>query len=168
MAKHASTFPGFPYRLKANLPTANMFFAVFSRFEFALKNCGYASTRRAGDDSVKPNWTAFAASIRGQFAGVRNARFRDAVQLIMAAPPNTQVLRAGILDWDATMRKAGELDEDYVLRLVRTVRNNLFHGGKGAGDFAQRNRDVELMTVSLVILRECLQLAPDVGNAFKT
>ncbi len=32
--------------------------------------------------------------------------------------------------WEKNSKSNGESDERYLLRLVRDVRNNLFHGGK--------------------------------------
>ncbi|PYV43707.1 MAG: hypothetical protein DMG09_00220 [Acidobacteria bacterium] len=41
-------------------------------------------------------------------------------------PPKTQVVAGNDLGWRDTVPGDGELHEQYLLRLVRTVRNNLF------------------------------------------
>lgn len=168
MAKRGPTFPGFPYRLKSNFAISNQFFAAFSRFEFALKEAGFAKKRRANDDSVQPDWSGYAKTVGGQFAKVNGRRFQDAVEFITNFPPNIQVVGAGgTLKWQAPARAPKDTDEDYVLRLVRTVRNNLFHGGKHSGGPSQWERDGELLGVSLVILEHCLEISPKVAQAFK-
>lgn len=51
--------------------------------------------------------------------------------------------------------------------MVRTVRNNLFHGGKHLpGGESEPVRNERLVRSSLVLLRECAQLVDDVREAY--
>jgi len=52
--------------------------------------------------------------------------------------------------------------------MIRSVRNNLFHGGKhaAAGVHEAPERTEQLLRSSLVVLEECLALAPDQQRAF--
>jgi hypothetical protein len=53
--------------------------------------------------------------------------------------------------------------EKWILRLVRTVRNNLFHGGKYPypdEPINQPARDRKVLSASLTVMEECLRLSP--------
>jgi len=143
------------------------FFALFSRFEYALKRTP-AFLKRS--DNAQPNWKEYANSLRGRFATVRNDGFRDAVAFLLAEPPNTQIVLGNKLTWKRTVRRNGENDERYILRLVCTVRNNLFHGGKYPAPFGPvedvaRNR--QLLQAGITVLSHCLNLRNDVRSRFE-
>ena len=56
-----------------------------------------------------------------------------------------------------------------VLHLIKQVRHNLFHGGKFVGDpDAGPDRDTQLLSASIVLMRELLSLLPDVHTAFQS
>jgi hypothetical protein len=64
-----------------------------------------------------------------------------------------------------------ESDERYLLRLVRDVRNNLFHGGKypaptGPVD-GEVLRNSKLLKACLTILDRCQSLHADVSRVFE-
>ena len=135
------------------------FFAFFSRFEYALKRSGFLKNNR----KAEPDWNKYANSLYGCFTNVDDKAFRDAIEFLLDAPPQTQVVaHKNTLDWEDTPKGEGEHCEDYVLRLVRVVRNNLFHGGKypipvGPLDDAARNED--LLNAGITILDHCLTLS---------
>ncbi|MCZ2340765.1 MAG: hypothetical protein LC104_03090 [Bacteroidales bacterium] len=141
-------------------------FAVYSRFEYALKRTNFLKAR----DKAEPDWDKYSNSIRGQLLVVDNAEFRQAVRYLFAEPPKTQVIAAdGQLKWQPTTRGQGETDERYLLRLVGTVRNNLFHGGKYPDPFGpvpDVGRNQQLLESSITVLETCLVISPAVGSAF--
>jgi hypothetical protein len=142
------------------------FFAVFSRFEYSLKRCGFL---KAGE-KAEPNWDKYANSLRGRFEGVQDEAFREAVAFLVNQPPMTQVVTGADLNWKATVQGNGEYHERFVLRLVSTVRNNLFHGGKyplplGPMDDVARNR--RLLEASITVLMRCLELSERVQSTFE-
>ncbi len=142
------------------------FFAYFSRFEYSLKRSGFL---RQGE-KAEPNWDTYANSLRGRFKEVHAPRFREAVAFLLSAPPNTQVVSGNHLGWAESVRGNGEHDECYVLRLVRTVRNNLFHGGKypyPAGPMPDVARNRRLLEAAIAVLGECLDLSTPVRGAFE-
>ena len=66
-----------------------------------------------------------------------------------------QVLKQRALMWEANVPNGGLTETEKVLRLVRRVRNNLFHGGKhNAGLFENTDRSIRLLTNSIVVIRE--------------
>lgn len=140
------------------------FFAFFSRFEYSLKRSGFLTGEKA-----KPNWDCYAESLRGKFDVVPDGAFQAAVAFLLAAPPRTQIVNGTDLGWKDTVQGDGEHKERYVLRLVSTVRNNLFHGGKypypfGPTDDTARNH--QLLEAALSVLKHCLELNDGVWAAF--
>ena len=52
-------------------------------------------------------------------------------QALLALAPKTQVIgKAGDLEWAQTVAKPGTSPLGQVVLMLKTVRNNLFHGGK--------------------------------------
>jgi len=76
----------------------------------------------------------------------------------------------GTLGWAETKRGPSEREEEFLVRLVRTIRNNLFHGGKFPypdGPVQDVARDRELINSALVVLKEALALHPDLDATFR-
>ena len=140
------------------------FFMLFSRFEYALKRSGrYARAGR--NDSAEPNWELFASDASGAWLSGQGPN-SAAVRALVSAPPRRQVFRDGALGWADPPAASAESLTD-VLRLVKTVRNNLFHGGKQPdGDIDEVSRNSTLLRASLLVLRTCVSLVPAVEEAF--
>jgi hypothetical protein len=65
------------------------------------------------------------------------------------------------------VRPPQESDVEFLLRMVRCVRNNLFHGGKHTNEVHEDTEGTEmLLKSSIAILEECLALSPNVKQAF--
>jgi len=142
------------------------FFGVFSRFEYSLKRSGLVR----GHDQVEPDWDTYANGLRGKFQSVDDPGFNDAIKVLVDAPPRKQILSGSNLDWKATVVGADEQLESYVLRLIRIVRNNLFHGGKypiPVGPLEDVGRNSLLLEASLTVLKQCLRLSPDLRAVFE-
>jgi hypothetical protein len=142
------------------------FFAVFSRFEYALKRSKFLKPK----DRAEADWDAYADDLRGRFTTVVVPAFKEACAYLIKKPPRTQIVLRDGLGWKKTVRRDTEVEERYVLRLVRTVRNNLFHGGKypyPIGPVLDAARDRHLLECCLAVLEECLKLSPDVRRAFE-
>jgi hypothetical protein len=151
----------------ANRELVFRFFVNFSMFECALKRAGFLQHPRNKEGYAAPDWKKFADSLGGCFAGVHDGPFGQAVALLKASPPQQQVVKQGQLGWASQPQLASESAEAYLLRLVKTVRNNLFHGGKYpavAVEEAARNRD--LLEACLVVLEKCRQLSPQLETWF--
>jgi hypothetical protein len=141
------------------------FFATFSRFEYALKRTRFLKQK----EKAEPDWDKFSNHIRDQLHGMDRTKYQKARAYLLNNPPKTQVIVHDRLEWQATLQGHGESEERYLLRLVATVRNNLFHGGKypvplGPVPDVVRNR--ELLTSALTVLECCLELSPAVRSAF--
>ena len=140
------------------------FFLNFSRFEFALKLAGFA---RGDRRSVKPDWDGFAVLIKDQFDKNAGESLSQACDHILDNPPNKQVLVQGSLGWSTGGRDPNQTELEFLLLMIRRVRNNLFHGGKyNNREHEDTARSVQLLKSCLVILDECLRLSPHVKSAF--
>ena len=156
------------------------FFASFSRFEYALKRSGHlkrpqpqsAAAERPpsgarSSRNAEPDWDDFANSVSGKFAGVTEQSFRDAVDFFLRKPPERKIVVDDELQFEAIRRGQGESEEQYVLRLVRCVRNNLFHGGKfPTGPVEEVARNSKLLNACLAVLESCLELSPNLKQTF--
>jgi hypothetical protein len=140
------------------------FLATFARFEFALKKAGYA---QGDNSSVSPAWDSFANDVAKLDAGTL-ASVLNACQYLQQHPPKKQVLDHGTLRWVARQGTAGSAIGD-VLLSVRTVRNNVFHGGKFPdGIITDPLRDEQLIRECLSVLSGLLELPlpKNVANVF--
>ena len=139
--------------------------AVFARFEYALKETRFLKN---DNGSAQANWDVFANSLKGQFSAVQDADFTAAVAFLKASPPRKQVVVGVGTDWKDSVQAVGDTEEQFVIRLIRLIRNNLFHGGKSFTDGEKVvGRNAELMKAGLVVMERCLKLTPDVLVAFE-
>ncbi|MFG0547059.1 hypothetical protein ACF8FG_17845 [Pseudomonas sp. YQ_6] len=130
------------------------FFYWFSRFEFCLKENGYLKSEKAGD-RAEPGWGAFV----GAFA--QKYELCAIACELLAAPPDRQVVGANkSLDWRPLRFDSCGSDLEKVVLSVKTVRNNLFHGGKhGAAGWDDPQRTHSLITLSYKVLENLVELA---------
>lgn len=143
------------------------FFWRFSGFECALKREGFLRQQRPPDpgNTAEPDWKAFARAIHGRFGEVKKTSFQEAVAFLVRDPPRRQVVRDGSLGWQPLSRMDKDSDEDFLLLLVRTIRNNLFHGGKYPdGPIDEVARDQDLLRAALEVLEACYELHPGIAR----
>ena len=125
------------------------FFAVFSRFEFALKESGFISTDRG---RAKPNWREFAESVAQSLRVDADPGLAEAVEFFNNEPPQVQVSAEG---WESRPLR-GTTPIEHAIDAVQRVRNNLFHGGKHT-PHSPPGRDERLVRKSLLVLHACLE-----------
>jgi hypothetical protein len=131
------------------------FFVFFARFEYALKREGML---KGNDKRAEADWDCYAKRVRHLFETSTSALMKASVDYLLASPPQKQVVLSGELRFAAVTQDVSESSASYILRLVRTVRNNLFHGGKfpdPCGPIAETSRDRSLIRHALTILEEC-------------
>ena len=143
------------------------FFVVFSRFEFALKKAGYL---RAGRECrALPDWTTFESRYEDCFDTQSEPKLSEAWDYVYQNPPMRQVVADGRLDFETDPRLDDKSPFKRATLAVRTVRNNLFHGGKfpNSGVVDDPARKTKLLRTCLRLLYEMLELAPDVKAEFE-
>ena len=131
------------------------FLGTFARFEYALKRAGYVQ----GDDKrVSADWDRFAREI-ATLDPAFLAPVLECCEYLQEHPPKKQVLRDRRLQWVLRGGGAGSAVGEIILN-VRTVRNNLFHGGKfPEGPVDEPFRDRQLVTDCIAVL-DCLLTLP--------
>ncbi len=140
------------------------FFIVFSRFEFALKRAGYLKVDKSGRPIADANWTSFAKTVHNEFNKSVSKEFQEACDYYTSYPPKKQDVREGTITWKPNIQ-GGKTEFEWILGSVKTVRNNLFHGGKFPYD---QVRDTALLYYGLVILYECLNYDEQVKQEFNS
>jgi hypothetical protein len=131
------------------------FFWRFSAFECALKRSGYLTNK----GFAEADWKTFGEEIHGRFNTVQSRTFHEAVIKIRRLSPKRQINNNGQLGWRDVERENGESDEAYTLRLLKIVRNNLFHGGKYPdGTVFEIARNQEILRAALDVLEGCYAL----------
>lgn len=145
----------------ANAPDRRLaweFFVFFSRFEYALKR--NHRFLQPGTGNAEANWDRFASDCNAAFVALDLPQLQAAKDFYRAAPPRKQLRANGSMSWS----KFQFWDEKepllvWQLRVVRTVRNNLFHGGKfPLIPISDPSRDRDLLIHAIAILAVCLSL----------
>ncbi|WP_077639991.1 hypothetical protein [Salinivibrio sp. IB574] len=141
------------------------FVATFARMEHALKSAGYAL---GNEDKVEPAWDRFANKIHEQFDQLASEELIAAKDLLLNSPPRKQVLLNGQVIFQEQLLDQKQRTTQQIIRFVRTVRNNLFHGGKflPIGE-AESGRNEALVRSSLKIIKACIELNEEVKQSYE-
>lgn len=124
------------------------FFFWFSRFESALKENGYLKSHKV-DTKAEACWSAFEKAHQNAYV------LGPVGQALIDLAPQRQIVTATGLGFQATKLTPDQSDLAKVAAVLRTVRNNLFHGGKhGPAYWDDPARLERLLTVGLFVLRD--------------
>lgn len=130
------------------------FFSWFSRFEFSLKENSYLQNGNVGE-RAEPGWDAFVEKWHAEYTPTVEAKILLAAKLQRQIVGPNQELRwkpVGLEDCRSELAK--------VVRLLKTVRNNLFHGGKhGGAGWDDPKRTELLLSSSKAVLDQLAALA---------
>ena len=133
------------------------FIAVFSRMEYALKATkGYA----LGDEGkVEAAWDKFANEINEKLINIKEEELIYARAYLLNNPPRKQTLQNGEVCFREQVVDSNQREAQQLIRFIRTIRNNLFHGGKYMPNGeTEEGRNKELVAASLEILKSCISL----------
>ena len=123
------------------------FFAVFSRFEYALKKGGFRRKSKAS-----PDWETFARSLPGAF--YEKVSDAEEASIYFRDPPKH--LEKGDNQGVKWSKLPQTPDDAHTLfKSLNTARNNLFHGDKKHDDL----RDRRLMQAGLYVLNTAYDYA---------
>lgn len=139
------------------------FFAVFARFEYAMKASRYCGHDRHGN--AVPDWRSLKANLGGPICEMHIDVIDKAIDYLLDDPPQVQkVVDEGPqfqpvpLDGDTVGAKA--------IEAAKRVRNNLFHGGKHT-PHSPPERDTKLLRSASAILDACLMVDPELKTEFE-
>jgi hypothetical protein len=137
------------------------FLATFSRWEYALKHNGFC--RRGARGQAEPDWRAFAIAHDVALAAVICPEFVAARGALLANPPKYEKICGNGIEWHPNPRRPIEtVDADYLLRVVRDIRNNLFHGGKFSGGSLELAQDRHLINNAIRLLEGAAVIHPGI------
>lgn len=168
-------------KLPPEIPRDAEFFRAFARFEQVLKEMGF---RKASEDKknlirkngepdypdVKPDWDSFARDVEKE---TENQKLFSAlkknpeISYLIDNPPLHQVVRPDeTLGFQKKPYTISTIEE--LLRAVRRVRNNLFHGAKTPfGPMNDPNRNKRLISASLTVFEALLDSCPKIKEKFE-
>src|SRR5690606_5022457 len=122
-------------------------FAVFARFEYAMKKGGY---RRK--DFAEAAWATFAKDLSGDFFARMQASPEVAIYFVK--PPEYLVNdENGSVRWSGATKVPTTTAE--LFECIKTARNNLFHGDKRHDN----GRDTDFMRAALFVLNSAFHCA---------
>lgn len=133
-------------------PLVFEFFFWFSRFESALKENGWLQSKTVGAPA-RPDWQGFVLARAGDYSPPASAR-----QLV-AANPLKQVIGEHDLTFTEVVFTEAAPQLERVTVLPKTMRNNLFHGGKqGSAYWDDPDRMRLLLPLAVTVLGELVTL----------
>lgn len=145
------------------------FLLTFARFEYALKRIPRYRRVDRRTRRVSPNWSEYCEAQANRFDPSSDQELHQAYHYLDRYRPGVQSADPlGMLYWEAPPR-GKKTDLEWVLSLVRNVRNNLFHGGKYPSPTApleDAGADRHLLDASLTILRAAAELSDDFWNLY--
>lgn len=119
----------------------------------SIRRCGYTN---ASESSVQPNWNRFGRELAHHGDEDLAAVFL-AGEYLELHPPMKQIERNGALGWTRLNTEPSRIER--MLFDLRTVRNNLFHGGKFPDEYVEEpSRDEQLIRSCLAILNALVAL----------
>ena len=123
------------------------FFYWFSRFEFLLKKYDHLKSREEGD-KAEPNWEHFISNLKGKYKITEEAK-----ELLLLHPKRQVVGASSRLVWRRVGIQHCNNDLCRVATMLRTIRNNLFHGGKhGDLEVDDKERNLKLLLLGKTVL----------------
>ena len=145
--------------------TALEFFAIFSRFEQALKYAGFCENTNDGA-KAKADWGKYAEDLPQE---VKEKIRVEADHYLLHNPPKIQTMKQGAISWQSAECN-GRDTTMWIFDIINIVRNNLFHGGKYKNvrleDIPDHTRETSLVRYCLNILYICLKVKNIVTEKF--
>ncbi|EBF8335999.1 hypothetical protein E0U60_06180 [Salmonella enterica subsp. enterica serovar Tees] len=135
------------------LKKAFEFFYWFSRFEFCLKERGYLKSKQNGA-RAEPGWKGFVKEFESQYS-----QSKDAQSLVSLKPSQQKVGHNELLVWEEiNVKNDNELQQ--VVSTLKTIRNNLFHGGKHSIEgWDDIERTEILLVMGVLVIKEIVKMA---------
>lgn len=154
------------------------FLILFSAFECALKMVGFVKQPQSEKQKkayhqnkflAQPDWETFSTRYSDDFNANEPPELKKAWDYFVNAPPRKQILKNNEIDLSGPYAYANtEKELVWLLKSVKIVRNNLFHGGKYPFvEIKEPARNVQLLELSIEILKSCLPLDNDVNSSVR-
>jgi hypothetical protein len=143
------------------------FLVLFARWECALKRRQFV--KKGGYGQAEADWSKFAATVTGSLAAVNAPAFTFARTYLLNNPPKQQCFENDQIRWRDNPRREDEgEDARYLFRVIRDVRNNLFHGGKYQdGLVKDPARDDQLVDSATAVLEATINVDAGIRQVFE-
>ena len=138
------------------------FFFWFSRFEAALKECGFLKSDTEGD-TAEPSWDKFVEAYAAVYTPTKSGK------RLLELGPERQIVGMGKkLAWRPVGTGDCGTELCKVVRMLKTLRNNVFHGGKSGGaGWDQPDRTETLLDNGISELHELAAIAGLEGDLWQ-
>ena len=138
------------------------FFFWFSRFEAALKESGFLKSDTEGD-IAEPSWEKFVEAYAAIYTPTKSGK------RLLELGPERQIVGMGKkLAWRPVGTGDCRTELCKVVRMLKTLRNNVFHGGKSGGaGWDQPGRTEILLDNGVSELHELAAIAGLEGDLWK-
>jgi len=135
----------------------------FSRFEYTLKQNKFLRNKKV-EDRAAPDWHAFIDYYYKQYVLTKYSK-----ELIKLAPKQEVIKNKSLeLKWTKVKKCSDKEPLCTVINLLKTVRNNLFHGGKHSSENnIQKKRNLKLIQISILVIQEIADIDNFGGETFK-
>ena len=144
------------------------FLATFSRFEYALKTAGYYLINKKRYEA-KADWGKFTEEVSQNLNLEMSNKLKEAFSFILSY--NLKLLgeigNKSKLDWITFEIDENESDLSKVIRKIKQIRNNTFHGGKFLKPSENVDNNTLLLKHSLTVLIEIKNLSKSVQDAYE-
>lgn len=137
------------------------FLILYSRFEYALKEEGFLQSNANAMASIQKYVSSVSVTFNPNSSGV----IKQAVDFILSDPPRKLIQNKGNLTWEE-INKTGPT-EIILTEYIRRIRNSLLHGGKFYGQIETGSRNWQLISSSIVIIEDWINLNENVKNRFR-
>ena len=137
------------------------FFFWFSRFEYALKEARILKSAEPGVNA-EPDWTRFINERKDSY------KIGAVGEALIAANPQRQIVTATDLDFRDVDFNPGASDLERVVRLAKTVRNNLFHGGKHGSAYWNNADRMRLLLETTIAVLDDLADQMDLNSDYRS
>lgn len=140
----------------------NAFLDTFTRMEYALKSSGDFADGDA--TAIVASWDRFANHIDAALQATKDNELRAALTFLLAEPARKQ----NIGGFNPLVLDPKQTKTLRTLLVVRTVRNNIVHGGKIAPEGEnEKGRNEKLVASSLLVLRYAAEMHDKVKAKFE-
>jgi hypothetical protein len=146
------------------------FFWLFARFECAMKQTGKengylcAIDRRKDKNLAEPDWFKLKTKLAKKLEKSKLGGVQDAITYLTGCPPWVQKVVGDNAEFQKPELKSKEPGSQ-AIEAAKTVRNNLFHGGKCRPQ-SEQNRDPILIKHATAVLRGCLHEDDSLKSSF--
>jgi len=162
------------------------FFLIFSRFEYALKKSGFCISTQPRPSRIKSakyfnniprqiknnnlgyiyaDWKRFGETIEREFWDGASNEVKGAINYLVENPPFVQYKNESKeIDW----RPFGSIRQGIscLVDIIKTVRNNLFHGAKYPIMRYNPTGDTILIQNCIIVLKHMITLNPEVQEHY--